>query len=229
MLGQVFRVDLRQSADPAELILEVSWRPKASLESLRIDAIECSNMTPTPYAKKLFEEGFSVEADQVKKFIVKRSDVEKNALVVVHTSYGDREAEIEAHVEPHKLVKQWMRVNEAGQPYEQSFEYQGPDCHNRPAHTQHQTERINAVGLIARIWDVDYTCVNGPAGWCYAPGDHRPKGEYGASFRLIDDGGSFTWGRSFTSHPTKIRHTAKFEVFREVCSPDCKARGEHSK
>lgn len=129
---------------------------------------------------------------------------------------------------PHRTEAKWTRVDSAGRPYQQDFHFNGPNRHNKSSQTIHRNERLRDVDCQkTRIWDVDYECESGPCGWTYAPNNHRPKGEYGASFRLGTDGCSFTWGRKFDSGATVIRHTARYEVLRDVCAPSCEAREPH--
>lgn len=227
VLNQVLRVELKTGGNPKDVILEVSWKPVGSLVPLHVQGVGATNLSPHKYASRLFADGFFVPVNQVKKFILQRKDVDRSALAIIHTSYGDREGEVPGHVVPHDAVKKWMRESVAGKPYKQTFVFNGPDRHNKPGKTIHKTEKLTVAGPEVRIWDVDYACVSGPAGHTTAPRNHRPKGEYGSSFRIVGDGCSFTWGRRFASGPTVIHHTAKYEVYREVCATNCKAKGAH--
>lgn len=153
-------------------------------------------------------------------------DMEK-AAAILRGQYGERLV-ARPEILKHSLELRWMKRDANGRPYRQNFDFTGPNRHKRSAQEIFMSETLRGVANgTARIYDVTYQCLSGPGGWTYAPGSHRPKGEYGASFRITSPV-TFTWGRRFTSGTTVIRHTAHYEVFRRVCRENCPGWPESS-
>ena len=103
-----------------------------------------------------------------------------------------------------------------------------PDRHGKSGVTVHGDLALRSPNPTARVYKVEYKCLSGRAcGWSYAPGNHRPQGEYGASFEYLEGKRGIKWGRHYTSGPVNEQYILYYEIQKEECTEDCEAEGDH--
>jgi hypothetical protein len=109
---------------------------------------------------------------------------------------------------PPPPVKAWHDKDEAGGPYIQSFDYRGPDCHNKPAKDVDMRFWLSRAD--ARIDRVEQGKVEGPVNFDSNPDD----GSYNPWIEIAADKKSFRIRRHHTSAETHYEYAAHYSVLR---------------
>jgi hypothetical protein len=114
-----------------------------------------------------------------------------------------------------KYETRWLKEDEKGVKYSQSFSARTENRHNRPDIIVQRTEELSDSN--GRIYDVQYRCEGYPCGWSYHPG-----GGYAPDVAIDSQKPSrFTWRRKWDGDPALETYTAFYEVQRQFCVENC--------